>query len=675
MRRRWQLQSLERRDVPSTYTEVEPNDAYAAANAVVVPVGNIVQAAPDDWLTVIAGLSSGTDRDCFQVTLGAPATLFLDIDCRDSGLSDILDTVVDVLNGSGTTVLAGNDDSYDFDTFRAPISPVLAATIPDPSLSVRLSAGTYIVRVTSFGEETLGSYQLRMFADAGVAPNAPALSSLPGAPFVVLCDFDGASATDSWGNYVAAPFDLDGSSGTFSAEERLAVNRIFRIVAEDFSAFRVNVTTVEPASPQPAMVRVVFTSSSGLIVGRPASSRGAGVLNSLAGPESDVVFVFQPGFGDYQGGISGRIVAAGLEQGNEASQQLGTALGLRHYGGVNSQPLAVMQFPEAGLNRATWTSGLTHSGEPPVVTQYDTAVITSTANGIVPRPDDHGETLGTSSVLPAAGATGVIETVADRDLFSFSALAGNSALRVTADPYSGNGNFTLRVFGPTGLLLATSDPADGFDAALTLSLASGTYYAEVASHGGSGDLGQYSLTLAFNPVTGPLQVANPLVGGGSPQRSVVNDLTIGFNRLVSFPVGMANAFAVEGAAGAIPISVDELPNTTGQTSVRIRFPQPGGGFGSLPNGRYTLRATSAYILDFSGQPLDGDFNSLPGGDFVMPFHRLAGDATGDARVDAADFLAFRLSMLSTSPVFDFDLDGAVTSADFLRFRLIFLTSI
>jgi hypothetical protein len=675
MRRRWHLQSLERRDVPSTFTEVEPNDAYIAANAVIVPTGDVLAAGPDDWLTVIAGLFSGTERDCYQITLASPATVFLDVDSRDSGLSATLDTVVDVLNASGTAVLAGNDDSYDFDTFRAPASPSLSDTIADSSLSVRLGAGSYIVRVTSFGEASLGSYQLRMFADSGTAPSAPALASLPGAPFVVFFDFDGASASDSWGTYSAAPFDLDGTPGTFSAEERLAVSRIHRIVSEDFSAFNVNVTTVEPASPQPALLRVVFTSSSGSILGWPASSRGAGVLNSLAGPESDVVFVFQPGFGDYQGGISGRIVAAGLEQGNEASQQLGTALGLRHYGGVNSQSSAIMQFPEAGLNRATWTSGPTHSGEPPVVTQYDTGVIISTANGIVPRPDDHGETLGTSSMLPTSGATGIIETVADRDLFSFNALPGNSALRVAADPYSGNGNFTLRVFGPTGLLLATSDPSDSPDASLTLSLAAGTYYAEVASHGGAGDLGQYSLTLAFNPVTGPLQVANPLVGGGSPQRSVINDLTIGFNRLVNFPVGIANAFAVEGVAGAIPIAVDELPNTTGQSTVRIRFPQPGGGFGSLPNGRYTLRATSAYILDFSGQPLDGDFDSQPGGDFVMPFHRLAGDATGDARVDAADFLAFRLSILSTSPVFDFDHDGNVTAADFLTFRLIFLTSI
>jgi hypothetical protein len=103
---------------------------------------------------------------------------------------------------------------------------------------------------------------------------------------------------------------------------------------------------------------------------------------------------------------------------------------------------------------------------------------------------------------------------------------------------------------------------------------------------------------------------------------------------------------------------------------------------SLADGRYTLTARAN---QFAAEGLDGNGDGTAGDDFVLastPYidslnpatgvFRLAGDATGNGKVEADDFLAFRLAFLSSNPVYDFDNSGTVDAADFLRFRLNFL---
>ena len=85
---------------------------------------------------------------------------------------------------------------------------------------------------------------------ADVHPVAPALSSLPGAPYTVYLDFTGFNFNGTWsgsapGSTPAYNSDLDPT--TFNTSEILAIQNMWNRVAEDYAPYNVNVTTVDPA--------------------------------------------------------------------------------------------------------------------------------------------------------------------------------------------------------------------------------------------------------------------------------------------------------------------------------------------------------------------------------------------------------------------------------------------
>jgi hypothetical protein len=673
IRFRPQLAELERRDAPTTVQEVEPNNSVSTANSVPIATGNILTAASSDWLTIQAVVDTVTDRDYFSFNLTAASGFFFNLDSRDTGLSSTLDAVLDVYNSTGTTLLGDSDEGYDFEHFVAPTVSIASATSPDPSLYLDLAPGTYIARVMSFQSATVGAYQLRMLADPNYSTTVPPLASRPTALVSLYLDFGGYAATDDWGTYSATAFDLNGQPGTFTPGENYTIRNIWRIVSEDFAPFNVNVTTTEPPSfADGTAYRLVFTSSDGSVVGQSATARGAAIVGSFGGPGVNTGFVYQPGFGDYEGGISGLMVATALEEGNEASQEFGRALGMKHYGGINSQPTGIMQVPATGLNRATWSAGLTHSGEPPVVMQDDVSVITAPVNGITYVPDDYSDTFATATPITTSGITGMISSATDGDMFQFTAPQGNAILNATADGYSGNVDLELRVYNATGQQLVAVTPSDSFNAGVTIYIpTAGTYNAEVRGANVPGAIGNYRLDLSFAPVTGPGQVLSTIVNGGAIQRSMVRDLTVQFSRPMQFPNGVPAAFTVMGPSGAVPINIDLSNSTPSQTIALIRFPNASGGFGSVADGNYQLTIIAANCLDDNGQQLDGDSNGTPGGNYLYSFYRLYGDANGDRTVSASDFIAFRLAFGGTSTTFDFDGDGAVAASDFIQFRLRF----
>ena len=77
---------------------------------------------------------------------------------------------------------------------------------------------------------------------------APALNSYPTATAELFLDFDGAPAGTFGGEPVPAipAFDLDGNPNAFSTTELAAINEIWSRVAEAYSPFNINVTTVDP---------------------------------------------------------------------------------------------------------------------------------------------------------------------------------------------------------------------------------------------------------------------------------------------------------------------------------------------------------------------------------------------------------------------------------------------
>src|SRR5439155_25225200 len=109
---------------------------------------------------------------------------------------------------------------------------------------------------------TTGPYLLRLLADPNYTTTVPAFDSNSGAADTLYLDFDGHSATDTWGTYTALPFDFSDNGSEFSPGERLAIRNIWRVIAEDYSPFAINVSTVSPAAFANAVAfRMVFTNS------------------------------------------------------------------------------------------------------------------------------------------------------------------------------------------------------------------------------------------------------------------------------------------------------------------------------------------------------------------------------------------------------------------------------
>jgi hypothetical protein len=98
-------------------------------------------------------------------------------------------------------------------------------------------------------------------------------------------------------------------------------------------------------------------------------------------------------------------------------------------------------------------------------------------------------------------------------------------------------------------------------------------------------------------------------------------------------------------------------------SAVIEFASP-----TLAEGNYTLTLTAAGISDIGGNPLDGDGDGQPGGNYTAWFSELPGDANGDHTVNFTDLLALAKNYNGTGqsrPQGDFNSDRVVNFADLL----------
>jgi hypothetical protein len=123
------------------------------------------------------------------------------------------------------------------------------------------------------------------------------------------------------------------------------------------------------------------------------------------------------------------------------------------------------------------------------------------------------------------------------------------------------------------------------------------------------------------------------------------------------------------------VTVDTTSSTPFQTVARLTFSGAGTTTGSLNDGVYTFKVLAAGVSDLGGLVLDGDNNGSAGGDFSFGFHRLFGDADGNATVNSIDFAAFRMFFGIAGPAFDYDGNGVVNSSDFAEFRKRFGTTL
>ena len=147
-------------------------------------------------------------------------------------------------------------------------------------------------------------------------------------------------------------------------------------------------------------------------------------------------------------------------------------------------------------------------------TEDDFAVMQS--YGLPLRADDYGNSPTAASPFPGNGAgtvDGVIEKAGDADVFKFSANGGTFSATLSPATRSPNADLVLTLLDGSGAVLATSNPLNALDAAITYTLpATGTYYIMVQGTGQGdpadtgysayGSVGNYRVSASYTPASG-----------------------------------------------------------------------------------------------------------------------------------------------------------------------------
>jgi N-acetylglucosamine-6-sulfatase len=164
----------------------------------------------------------------------------------------------------------------------------------------------------------------------------------------------------------------------------------------------------------------------------------------------------------------------------------------------------------------------------------------------------------------------------------------------------------------------------------------------------------------------PPTIESVVINDGSAQRSMVNSLTVTFDRVVTFDPG---AFVLQHNDGT-EVSLNVAASVVGgQTVGVLTFTGPGIIGGSLADGNYTLTIRGDRIRDLVGRELDADRDGNGGGERVDAFFRLFGDSEGDGDVDWLDRDFFRSAFKKSAGdegylwYLDFDADGDVDGQD------------
>ncbi len=320
---------------------------------------------------------------------------------------------------------------------------------------------------------------------AAISPALLDLQSLPGAPGVILLDFDGyyMAAGNYWNNGNAINAAPSGMSDD-------AVREHWEVVSEDYRGFNLNITTNEAvfnSYPRNRRMRVIVTPTNTAAPG----AGGVAYLGSFNWDNDVPCWVF---------------ITSGKSGGDASSHEIGHCFDLQHDGRSNPNEgyflgidgTAWAPIMGAGYYRPVvqWSKGeyryaKNDDGKP---LQDDIAVIASSKFGVGFRGDDYGNNTGSASELTynASGAinqkNGVISNEADIDFFSFTTGGGNVTLNANTMGRNGNLHLVIRLYNASGASIGNYTSSDPFalNASVTVNLGAGKYFVGIDG-GGAGD--------------------------------------------------------------------------------------------------------------------------------------------------------------------------------------------
>ena len=348
--------------------------------------------------------------------------------------------------------------------------------------------------------------------------SVPALNSNPSASAKLYLDFLGDPAT-KWGSYSVSTtpaYDQDGDPTTFSDGELASIHQIWARVAESYSPFSINVTTVDPGTLADKVAMRVVIGGNGSWMG--ASYGGFAYVGSFYNSSPNTAYVFP----------------ANLANGNPvytsdaAAHEAGHGFGLQHqssydstgtktaeYNQGNSQIAPIMGFACYSA-RALWRYGTSSISSTSM--QDDMAILSGTNDGFGYHTDAVGNTISTATPFTLSGSTvsasEIIEKTSDRDYFSFTTDAGTVSFTGAVATYGPMLDLKLELWTSAGSLIATADTTT-LGETLSANVAAGSYRLVVASHGSYGDVGQYTVSgtiiPAVNYVNAPASLAASVV--------------------------------------------------------------------------------------------------------------------------------------------------------------------
>lgn len=345
------------------------------------------------------------------------------------------------------------------------------------------------------------------------AGGLPLLSSRPLAGKKIYLNFLGDNVGTWNGKHPGQvlPYSLDSDSSTFSPAEQAAITEVFNRVAEMYSPFDIDVTTIDPQSYPVGVV------AKAEIIGnddwyQDAGHRVAGGVALVDG------FSIDSGEASNYAWIFAGLQGAAKNIALTVSHEVGHLFGLEHhpqYGPTGARlsdynagdalkgPIMGAPFSAA---RGLWYNA---PGDVSFLSnQDDLSVLASNRNGFGFRADDYGDSPATAGAFDPSRtmfpssllADGVITTNTDQDYFQFASHAGAVQFSVTVAAVGPMLDASLKIMDASGNLVAqvaTAALNERLDATLP---SDGTYYVVVSGASGNGDVGTYTLAGSIDAV-------------------------------------------------------------------------------------------------------------------------------------------------------------------------------